>query len=373
MVWFIPALSKVVTILPIAAKILKPFVKKAITITTPVIKKVLGKTAAKSSTALVVGKTTVASTISKAGGTKAAKVLTGLYIGSTISGDSTSRKTAGVLTATAFGGPTAGMGVAISTMFNRKSEDTPPNANVDSSPLNTSVKKLKNVGTGGVSILPTTPNSGIGNPLGYALSAMAAGLATVPEEKFKIPESMTPVVDPTEEKPRKTITNILSENVKKAQEFADQKISGLTDNPTARDILLATTAATGGFLLGRLGEGKETSTPKKKKKSTTTKKKASSSKKTTKKSSSKAKGGRKLKFGSPAWRAKYMGKKRQGKKGKSVSVASIKRKGIPGPDRIKLGTEAQYKKKGGKKVYHTKTGQPYIKMKSGKARFIKKS
>ena len=38
----------------------------------------------------------------------------------------------------------------------------------------------------------------------------------------------------------------------------------------------------------------------------------------------------------------------------------------------RVGTEKQYKKAGGKKVYHTKTGQPYIILKSGRARFIKK-
>lgn len=38
-----------------------------------------------------------------------------------------------------------------------------------------------------------------------------------------------------------------------------------------------------------------------------------------------------------------------------------------------FGTEAQFKKRGGHKVFYTKTGQPYIKLKSGKARFIKRS
>jgi len=37
------------------------------------------------------------------------------------------------------------------------------------------------------------------------------------------------------------------------------------------------------------------------------------------------------------------------------------------------GTEAAFKRKGGKNVYYTKTGQPYIKLASGQARFIKRS
>ena len=37
------------------------------------------------------------------------------------------------------------------------------------------------------------------------------------------------------------------------------------------------------------------------------------------------------------------------------------------------GSEAAYNRKGGKKVYKTKNGQPYILLASGKARFIKKS
>jgi len=37
-----------------------------------------------------------------------------------------------------------------------------------------------------------------------------------------------------------------------------------------------------------------------------------------------------------------------------------------------FGTAKQYKRKGGKAVHYTKTGQPYIILKSGKARFIKR-
>lgn len=38
----------------------------------------------------------------------------------------------------------------------------------------------------------------------------------------------------------------------------------------------------------------------------------------------------------------------------------------------KYGTSRQYKRKGGKTVYYTKNGQPYIKLASGKARFVRK-
>lgn len=38
-----------------------------------------------------------------------------------------------------------------------------------------------------------------------------------------------------------------------------------------------------------------------------------------------------------------------------------------------FGTEAQFKRRGGHKVFYTKKGQPYIKLKSGQARFIKRS
>ncbi|MFN2638173.1 MAG: hypothetical protein ABR585_14235 [Gemmatimonadaceae bacterium] len=38
----------------------------------------------------------------------------------------------------------------------------------------------------------------------------------------------------------------------------------------------------------------------------------------------------------------------------------------------RVGSAKQYARRGGKKVYKTKTGQPYILLASGKARFVKK-
>ena len=94
-------------------------------------------------------------------------------------------------------------------------------------------------------------------------------------------------------------------------------------------------------------------------------KKRKKAKKTIKK---KAKG-RKLKFGSPAWRKKYI------KKGKKKLTPLMKRrkKIIARP-----GRQTPYTARGGKdrstrRIRMTKHGQPYIILKSGKARFIKKS
>lgn len=56
-----------------------------------------------------------------------------------------------------------------------------------------------------------------------------------------------------------------------------------------------------------------------------------------------------LKFGSPAWRKKYMKRRKH-----------------------KVGTAKQYRRKGGKAVKYTKKGQPYIILNNGKARFVKK-
>lgn len=91
-----------------------------------------------------------------------------------------------------------------------------------------------------------------------------------------------------------------------------------------------------------------------------------------------------LKFGSPAWRKKYLtGKKRSPRSRKkkssrgSGSFYEIEQrrefgeKPVSGK-RVRVGTEAQYRKRGGKKVFRTKTGQPYIILADGRARFIKK-
>jgi len=68
------------------------------------------------------------------------------------------------------------------------------------------------------------------------------------------------------------------------------------------------------------------------------------------------------------------------KKKPTVKKSSSKSKAKPKKKTVKkkakktgFGTEAQYNRKGGKDVFYTKTGQPYIKDKNGRARFIKKS
>jgi len=91
-------------------------------------------------------------------------------------------------------------------------------------------------------------------------------------------------------------------------------------------------------------------------------KKVAKAKKKTKHRAVTTKKGRKLKFGSPAWRKKY-----------SKPKAKKRKLPDPTPKTKGVGTEAQFKKKGGKTVYHTKTGQPYIKLADGRARFIKRS
>lgn len=94
-------------------------------------------------------------------------------------------------------------------------------------------------------------------------------------------------------------------------------------------------------------------------------------KKARKRVSRKTKKGRKLKFGSKAWRKKYSGKMKR-KKGHGshrkgeIETKRKEKKALP------FGTEKQFEKKGGHKVYHTKSGQPYIILGSGKARFIKR-
>lgn len=74
------------------------------------------------------------------------------------------------------------------------------------------------------------------------------------------------------------------------------------------------------------------------------------------------------------------------KKKKSTSRKSKKSRSSTGRRRTKrparssrrrssrgYGTEAQYKRKGGKDVKYTKNGQPYVLMSNGRARFIKRS
>lgn len=65
---------------------------------------------------------------------------------------------------------------------------------------------------------------------------------------------------------------------------------------------------------------------------------------------------RKPKFGTAAYRKKYGAKAKRNRK--------TKKKGV--------GTEGQFRRPGGKKVYYTKNDQPYVLMANGKARFVKK-
>ena len=84
------------------------------------------------------------------------------------------------------------------------------------------------------------------------------------------------------------------------------------------------------------------------------KKKTAKRKPTTKKKSTKKKSGKKLKFGSPAYRKKYLGK---GKKKKQKQPH----------------TAGKGKDTSTRRIRFTKNNQPYLILKSGKARFIKKS
>jgi len=82
-----------------------------------------------------------------------------------------------------------------------------------------------------------------------------------------------------------------------------------------------------------------------------------SKKKTTKRKTTKKKTkGRKLKFGSPAWRKKYI--KKGKKKSKRPKYAR---------------TAGKRKDTSTRRIRMTKNGQPYVILKSGKARFIKRS
>lgn len=107
--------------------------------------------------------------------------------------------------------------------------------------------------------------------------------------------------------------------------------------------------ATAAIGVGVLGTAGLAATIIKRRKTTKKKKKKVSKKKTTKKSK-----GRKLKFGSPAWRKKYIKKKRK------ISPKYAR-------------TAGKGKDTSTRRIRMTKHGQPYVILKSGKARFIKKS
>lgn len=58
---------------------------------------------------------------------------------------------------------------------------------------------------------------------------------------------------------------------------------------------------------------------------------------------------------------------------KYTKKATGRSKKAPSHSKGHFGSEAQFKKRGGFKVHYTKNGQPFIILKSGKARFIKKN
>jgi len=69
-------------------------------------------------------------------------------------------------------------------------------------------------------------------------------------------------------------------------------------------------------------------------------------------------------------------KKSTKKKSRKSRSTTRRRKSAPARRRARrrgYGTEAQYKRKGGKDVKYTKNGQPYIIQSNGRARFVKRS
>lgn len=79
----------------------------------------------------------------------------------------------------------------------------------------------------------------------------------------------------------------------------------------------------------------------------------------------------------PSYQARTKKARKTARKSPSKRKAKSSRKKSsrksPSHSKGHFGSEAQFKKRGGFKVHYTKTGQPYIILKSGKARFIKKS
>jgi len=116
---------------------------------------------------------------------------------------------------------------------------------------------------------------------------------------------------------------------------------------TVQDFITANPLAAGATALGLAGAVGATvyATTRKPKRKSSRRRKAATSRS---RSPSRRRKSR-LKFGSPAWRKRYM---RKGRK--------------------RIGTAKQYRRKGGKAVKYTAKGQPYIILANGKARFVKK-
>ena len=131
-------------------------------------------------------------------------------------------------------------------------------------------------------------------------------------------------------------------------ELMDELGAFISGKPLVSTFIGAGTIGTGAFVINKI-------VGKRRKAKKTTKRKA------TKKKTS----GRKLKFGSPAWRKKYIKKRTPLQRRRAKIIA-------------RPGRQTPYTARGGKdrstkRIRMTKNGQPYIILKSGKARFIKKS
>lgn len=128
----------------------------------------------------------------------------------------------------------------------------------------------------------------------------------------------------------------------------DNVVSSLTDaagNITAPQVAIATVSGAaigGGVAIGIAAVKKKRKKTSKRK----SKKRSSKSKKRSKK--------RKLKFGSKAYRKKYLGKKRKHRQKKPH-------------------TAGKRRDTSHRRIRYTKNNQPYVILPSGKARFIKKS
>lgn len=128
--------------------------------------------------------------------------------------------------------------------------------------------------------------------------------------------------------------------IEKGSEILNDIGSNIGDNLGTIALGTGSALAVGGLVVGAI------SVAKKRKKS------KSKSKSRKKKASSRRSGGRKLKFGSKAWRKKYCNKGRRQKQ---------------------PYTAGKRKDTSHRRIRYTKNNQPYIILASGKARFIKKS
>jgi len=202
-------------------------------------------------------------------------------------------------------------------------------------------------------------------------------------------DSLQPVKDLDEKEQPKTVT-VLEEEVRKVQKDISalaQKQIGV-GNVTVGDVGKIG-GAVGAIAAGTIIASKLSKKKKKAHKASVrsrvpkSRKRKAAKKKATAHRAKKSKN--KLKFGSPAWRKKYMKKgraapakkKRKGMKGSGsyyeIEAKSHGLKTQSGYKITKIGTEKQYDAAGGKKVLHDSRGRPYIKLESGMHRYIKSS